>query len=78
MFTRAAHLDQTITDLHAKFAGDEHLVAPVLDPVPDMAFRFAGRINIGRIDKIDARVDGLVEYCGGLGLVAAPAEVICA
>ncbi len=61
---------------HAEFCGDKHLVALAFEPVADMDFRFAGRVDIGGIDKVDAGLDGLVEHFGRLRLVAAPTEIV--
>ena len=55
---------------------DKNPVTLALKPCADMRFGFSGRIDVGRVNEIDAQFHGLVEHLSRLPLVAAAAEII--
>ena len=59
----------------AEFRGQDDSLAPPLDRLPDQDLVGEGAVDIGRVEEIDAQIQGPVNRRDGLRVIPAPVEV---
>jgi len=52
---------------HARLCGDEDAVAASLERLADELLGQAGRVDVGGVDQVDARVEAAVDLAAGAG-----------
>ena len=61
---------------HSEFRGDDRLLPAALERLSEKLFALAAAVNIGRIEKVDPRVERGIEHGRGSRGIRPPTEVV--
>ena len=66
MAPRKSGLSDGLSRAEAHFRRDDHILAPRPQELAQVSFGFAAGVAIGRIEKIDARIESAIDhgFCG--------------